>query len=77
MLQDCLDYKNYHISIYKDVDYKNCYYCVVYKIHNDNSNDKFRDDIIDDFCVFMENYEGKTLTEAVLEHFELYIEKGC
>ena len=66
MLQDCLDYKNYHISIYKDVDYENCYYCEVYIRHDDEP--------IDDFCVFMEAYKGKKVTEAVLEHFKKYIE---
>ena len=74
MLQDYLDYKNYHISIYKDVDYENCYYCEVYIRPDDDPNDYLRDEPIDNFCVFMKDYKGKTMTEAVLEHFEKYIE---
>lgn len=69
MFVDSLDYKKYHISIYKDVDYKNAYYCQVYLVEDIN-----HDNCIDDFCIFEEQMKNKTLEEAIINRMEYYIE---
>ena len=77
MLVDILDYKDFHISIYKDVDFIGAFYCQIYKINDKDKTIDF-DECLDDFCVYKEQLAEKSLQECIKKYIDINIlnEKG-
>ena len=70
MFVDSLDYKDFHISIFEDIDYIGAFYCQIYSA-KDKGNIQNLDVCLDDFCIYEEQLAEKSLQECIKEYIDV------